>query len=73
MLKRLSPGRTGVPSRNFFTSRAGMTKLNPCKIAPLEPPDSVVAVSTPMSIASSPTTGPPELPCAAAASVWMKS
>src|SRR5213078_263593 len=41
----------------------------------MEPPEgvSVVNVMTPSSAASSPTAGPPELPCAAAASVCTMS
>src|SRR5207245_1356603 len=72
-LNWLSPGFvTSVPWRNLMTSFAGMRKLKPCTIAPPDG-ESETNVITPTSEASSVTAGPPLLPCAAGASLWMTS
>ena len=62
----------GVPARNVDTSFAGIRKLKPCTMEPLEPA-SVTAVRTPITVPSFVIAGPPLLPCAAEASVWIMS
>ncbi len=71
-LNLLSPGfLTSVPCKNLPTSRAGIRKLNPCVSAPDDESDTNCI--TPTSVASSVMAGPPLLPWAAGASVWMRS
>jgi hypothetical protein len=71
-LNLLSPGvRTCVPLRKARTSLAGMRKLKPCTTPPAA--DSDTKVITPTSVTSSVMAGPPLLPCAAGASVWIRS
>ncbi len=53
------------------TAADGMTKLKPCTIPPSGPGASETNVSSPTTLPRSSTTGPPELPHAADASVWI--
>ena len=70
-LNLLSPGRTSVPCKNVRTSRAGIRKLKPCRTTPSGESDT--KSMTPTTTASSPMAGPPLLPCAAGASVCIRS
>src|SRR5437762_1096112 len=62
---------TGVPWTKLFTAFAGMRKLNPWTMLPSGPGASDTNVSTPTTWPRSSTAGPPELPQAAGASVWI--
>ena len=62
---------TGVSETKFFTVRAGMAKLKPWTMLPSAPGASDTKVRTPTSSALLLMAGPPELPQAADASVWM--
>ncbi len=62
---------TGVPFTKSVTAAAGMTKLKPCTMLPSGPGASDTKVSRPTTLPRSSTTGPPELPHAAGASVWI--
>src|SRR5207253_5382644 len=71
-LKRFSsPRGTGVSSRNLTTAAEGMMKLKPCTILLWASDDNVTNVSTPTTAPASLTAGPPLLPHAADASVWI--
>src|SRR5215831_8101640 len=62
---------TGMPCTKVFTAFAGMRKLNPWTMLPSGPGASDTNVSTPTTKPRSSTAGPPELPHAAGASVWI--
>ena len=62
---------TGVPFTKSLTAWEGMMKLKPCTMLPSGPGASDTNVSTPTSSALELTAGPPELPQAAGASVWI--
>ena len=62
---------TAVSLTKSFTPCAGMMKLKPCTMLPSGPGASDTKVRTPSSSARELITGPPELPHAAGASVWM--
>src|SRR3972149_6835989 len=62
---------TGWSATKFFTVWAGMAKLKPWTMLPSAPGASDTKVRTPTSSALVLMAGPPELPQAADASVWM--
>lgn len=62
---------TGVSFTKSVTAEDGMTKLNPWTMLPSGPGASDTNVSRPITLPRSSTVGPPELPHAAGASVWM--
>ena len=56
---------------NSRTAADGMTKLKPCTMPPSSPPVAETKVRTPKTSPREFTAGPPLLPHAAGASVWM--
>ncbi len=62
---------TAVPFTKSVTAADGMTKLKPCTMPPSGPGASDTNVRRPITLPRSSTTGPPELPHAAGASVWI--
>src|SRR5262245_66441549 len=67
----MPPTLADVPSMKFLTACDGMMKLNPWTMLPSGPGASETNVRTPTTAPRSSTAGPPELPHAAGASVWI--